>query len=52
MINTEQIRAIAKEIEPRLIQIRRDIHSHPELGLQEERTASWWPIPWRSWAWR
>lgn len=39
MINTEQIRAIAKEIEPRLIQIRRDIHSHPELGLQEERTA-------------
>ncbi|HIY09056.1 MAG TPA: amidohydrolase, partial [Firmicutes bacterium] len=36
---TEKILAIAKEIEPRLIQIRRDIHSHPELGLQEERTA-------------
>ena len=36
---TDKILQIAKEIEPRLVEIRRDIHSHPELGLQEERTS-------------
>src|SRR5579875_2362242 len=28
-----------KRIEPRLIDIRRDIHAHPELGFEEVRTA-------------
>ncbi len=29
----------AKEIEARLVDIRRDIHAHPEIGFEVERTA-------------
>ena len=30
----------AKELGPRLIEIRRDLHQHPELSFQERRTAA------------
>lgn len=33
------IREATAAIEPRLIEIRRDIHAHPELGFEEVRTA-------------
>jgi amidohydrolase len=33
------IRAIAEQIEPALIEVRRDIHAHPELAFEEFRTA-------------
>lgn len=33
------IRDITRQIEPGLIEIRRDIHAHPELGFEEVRTA-------------
>jgi amidohydrolase len=33
------IRAIADRIEPGLIEIRRDLHAHPELAFEEVRTA-------------
>lgn len=33
------IRDATAAIEPRLIEIRRDIHAHPELGFEEVRTA-------------
>jgi amidohydrolase len=33
------IRAVAGEVEPRLIAIRRDLHAHPELAFEEHRTA-------------
>jgi amidohydrolase len=33
------IRKLAQDAEPRLIEIRRDIHAHPELGFEEVRTA-------------
>ncbi|MCW3477314.1 M20 metallopeptidase family protein [Limobrevibacterium gyesilva] len=33
------IRAITARIEPELIEIRRDIHAHPELAFEEVRTA-------------
>ncbi len=33
------IRAIAERIEPGLIEVRRDIHAHPELAFEEVRTA-------------
>jgi amidohydrolase len=36
-----QIQAIAQEITPRLIEIRRHIHSHPELSGQEYKTAAY-----------
>jgi amidohydrolase len=36
----EKIRAITKKIEPELIAMRRDLHAHPELGLQEKRTSA------------
>lgn len=35
----ERVRKDAAAIEPRLIEWRRDIHQHPELGEQETRTA-------------
>jgi amidohydrolase len=35
----KRIAAITSEIAPSLIEIRRDIHAHPELGFQETRTA-------------
>lgn len=36
----EALRARADEILPWLIAIRRDLHRHPELGLEEHRTAA------------
>jgi len=36
---TTAIRELTQRIEPRLIEIRRDIHAHPELGFEEVRTA-------------
>lgn len=36
---TTAIRALTERIEPQLIDIRRDIHAHPELGFEEVRTA-------------
>lgn len=33
------IDAIVHEIEPGLVEIRRDIHAHPEIGFEVERTA-------------
>ena len=30
----------AEEIQEELVRIRRDIHSHPEIGFQETRTAA------------
>lgn len=36
-----QIQAIAQEITPRLIEIRRHLHSHPELSGQEYKTAAY-----------
>lgn len=35
----EQIAAQAKQLEPQLLETRRDIHAHPELGNTEKRTA-------------
>ena len=35
----EAIRQIVAAIEPALIEVRRDIHAHPELCFEEERTA-------------
>jgi len=36
---TTAIRTATDRIEPALIEIRRDLHAHPELGFQEVRTA-------------
>ncbi|RKD21929.1 amidohydrolase [Caminicella sporogenes DSM 14501] len=36
----EKILKKAEEIKEELISIRRDIHSHPEIGLQEKRTSA------------
>jgi amidohydrolase len=36
---TTAIRDTTQRIEPALIEIRRDIHAHPELGFEEIRTA-------------
>ncbi len=35
----EKILEISKEIEPKLIEIRRTLHQHPELALEEFKTA-------------
>jgi amidohydrolase len=35
-----EILAVARAILPWMIEIRRDLHQHPELGLEEHRTAS------------
>ncbi len=39
-IMKERIKKMAGEIKEELVSIRQDIHSHPELSFQEERTAS------------
>ncbi|MBE9606414.1 amidohydrolase [Acetobacteraceae bacterium H6797] len=36
---TGQIASAVQAIEPRLVEIRRDLHAHPELGFEEVRTA-------------
>ncbi len=35
----QRITAEAEALEPRLVEVRRDIHRHPELGFREVRTA-------------
>jgi amidohydrolase len=35
-----RIDSIAAEIHPAIVEIRRDIHRHPELGFREKRTAA------------
>jgi amidohydrolase len=37
----DQIKAITEKITPRLIEIRRHIHAHPELSGQEYQTAAY-----------
>ena len=34
-----RIREATEAVAPRLIEIRRDVHTHPELAFQETRTA-------------
>jgi len=34
-----RVDAIAKELHPRAIEVRRDLHRYPELGFREKRTA-------------
>jgi amidohydrolase len=36
----KRIKALSDKLAPELIEIRRDIHAHPELGLQETRTSA------------
>lgn len=36
----DEIKSISKEIKDELIKIRRNIHSHPEIALHENRTSS------------
>jgi len=36
----EKVKKIVDEIFPMLVSIRRDLHQHPELGLEEYRTAN------------
>ena len=36
----ERIMKKAEQIQEELVKIRRDIHPHPEIGLQEKRTAA------------
>ena len=36
----KRIKALSDKLAPELIDIRRDIHAHPELGLQETRTSA------------
>ena len=36
---SDSLRADLDRLEPELIAIRRDLHEHPELGFEEERTA-------------
>ncbi|MEM7586646.1 MAG: M20 family metallopeptidase [Acidobacteriota bacterium] len=38
--SSEQVLAAAREILPWMIEIRRDLHQYPELGLEEQRTAT------------
>ena len=37
--SAEEILAAARQILPWMTDIRRDLHQHPELGLEEHRTA-------------
>jgi amidohydrolase len=36
----EKIKDLVRKIAPELIAVRRDLHAHPELGLQEKRTSA------------
>lgn len=36
----DRIDATAREIHPKIVEVRRDIHRHPELGFRETRTAA------------
>lgn len=37
---TARILSLAERLEPDLVELRRDLHSHPELGRTEQRTAA------------
>ena len=39
MMLFDEIKTKTRELEPELIEFRHDLHSHPELGFQERRTA-------------
>ncbi len=39
-IQPAEVLAAAREILPWMVEIRRDLHQHPELGLEEHRTAA------------
>jgi amidohydrolase len=39
-VDDTKIHMLAQQIEAELIAVRRDLHAHPELGLQEKRTAN------------
>jgi len=39
-VRDERVATIVSRIAPSLIEIRRDIHCHPEYGMQENRTAA------------
>ncbi len=39
MIEAEKLRADARDLSPWLVELRRTIHRHPELGLEETATA-------------
>ena len=36
----EQIKQLSRQVAPRVVEIRRDIHANPELSLKEQRTAA------------
>ncbi|MEC9374549.1 MAG: amidohydrolase, partial [Planctomycetota bacterium] len=38
-MDTERIRSLIREAQADLVRIRRDLHAHPELGYQEQRTS-------------
>lgn len=38
-ISTDHLRALIREALPELIEIRHDLHAHPELGYEETRTS-------------
>lgn len=40
-MSVDRIRKIAEDITPRLIEIRRHLHAHPELSGQEQQTAAY-----------
>lgn len=40
LLSPEQALAAAREILPWVVEIRRDLHQHPELGLEEHRTSA------------
>lgn len=39
VVDTERIRTMARAEAPYMVKLRRDFHRHPELGMQEVRTA-------------
>ncbi|MPM15045.1 N-acetyldiaminopimelate deacetylase [bioreactor metagenome] len=55
MEKSNKIRLLAGEIFPKLVEFRRHIHMHPELSMEEQKTAAFicsvlddWGIPYRS----
>lgn len=39
-VNSSEVFAAARQILPWMVDIRRDLHQHPELGLEEHRTSA------------
>ena len=40
MATIDEIRTAVQQLEPQLIELRHDLHRHPELGFQEQRTSA------------